>query len=55
MKFGINTFVWVSPCTTADVEKLAPMVKQMGFDILEIACEDPALLNIAEIKQILIE
>ncbi len=54
MKFGINTFVWVSPCTTADVEKLAPVVKQMGFDILEIACEDPALLNIAEIKQILI-
>ena len=27
----------------------------MGFDILEIACEDPALLNIAEIKQILID
>lgn len=55
MKFGINTFVWVSPCTTADVEKLAPVVKQMGFDILEIACENPALLDIAQIKKILAE
>lgn len=55
MKFGINTFVWVSPCTTADVRDLAPVVKQMGFDILEIACENPALLNPAEIKIILKE
>ena len=32
MKFGVNTWVWVSPLTTADVEKLVPMVKGMGFD-----------------------
>ncbi len=55
MKFGINTFVWVSPCTTADVEKLAPVVKNMGFDILEIACENPSLLDMAEIRKILVE
>lgn len=53
MKFGINTFVWVSPCTTAHVKELAPLVKRMGFDILEIACENPALLDVAEIKKIL--
>lgn len=53
MKFGINTFVWVSPCTTADVKELAPLVKRMGFDILEIACENPALLDISEIKRVL--
>ncbi|HEY4692724.1 MAG TPA: sugar phosphate isomerase/epimerase [Bellilinea sp.] len=55
MKFGINTFVWVSPCSTADIRDLAPKVKQMGFEILEIACEKPALLNPAEINNILKE
>ena len=34
MPFGINTFVWVSPLTTASIEALAPKVKAMGFDLL---------------------
>jgi D-psicose/D-tagatose/L-ribulose 3-epimerase len=50
MKFGVNSFVWVSPCTTEAVRELAPKVKAMGFDILEIACENPALLDIQTIK-----
>jgi D-psicose/D-tagatose/L-ribulose 3-epimerase len=50
MKFGVNTFVWVSPFTTADVKELAPKVKSMGFDILEISCENPDLIDIAEVK-----
>jgi len=50
MKFGVNTFVWVSPCTTEAVKELAPKVKAMGFDILEIACENPDLLDIQTIK-----
>jgi D-psicose/D-tagatose/L-ribulose 3-epimerase len=50
MKFGINSFVWVSPCTTQAVKELAPKVKAMGFDILEIACENPSLLEILSIK-----
>ena len=53
MKFGINTFVWVSPCTTAAVIELAPKVKSMGFDILEIACENPELINVIQVKNIL--
>ena len=50
MKFGVNSFVWVSPCTTQAVRELAPKVKTMGFDILEIACENPDLLYIQTIK-----
>jgi D-psicose/D-tagatose/L-ribulose 3-epimerase len=50
MKFGVNTFVWVSPCTTAAVRELAPKVKSMGFDLLEIACEDPGLLDPMAVK-----
>ena len=53
MKFGVNSFVWVSPCTTAAVIELAPKVKAMGFDILEIACENPTLLDIAAIRKTL--
>jgi D-psicose/D-tagatose/L-ribulose 3-epimerase len=53
MKFGVSSFVWVSPCTTASIEALAPKVKRMGFDILEIACENPELLDIPAIKAIL--
>lgn len=51
MKFGVNTFVWVSPCTTASVQALAPQVKAMGFDILEIAVEDTALIDVARVRQ----
>jgi D-psicose/D-tagatose/L-ribulose 3-epimerase len=51
MRFGVNSFVWVSPCTTAAVRELAPKVKSMGFDIFEIAVENPALLDIPAIKK----
>ena len=51
MKFGVNTFVWVSPCTTQAVVELAPHVKELGFDILEIAVENPALIDVSQIGQ----
>ncbi len=50
MKFGVNTFVWVSPCTTAAVKDLAPKVKAMGFDILELSVENPDLINVQQVK-----
>jgi D-psicose/D-tagatose/L-ribulose 3-epimerase len=55
MKFGVNTFVWVSPLTTAAVKDLAPKVKAMGFDILELAIEEPALLDLGQVKSALRE
>ena len=39
MQIGVNAWVWVSPCTTDELAALAPKVKQMGFDILEIPIE----------------
>jgi D-psicose/D-tagatose/L-ribulose 3-epimerase len=51
MKFGVNTFVWVSPCTTSAVLDLAPHVKRLGFDILELSVENPALINVSEVKK----
>jgi D-psicose/D-tagatose/L-ribulose 3-epimerase len=55
MKFGVNTFVWVSPCTTQAVRDLAPMVKSMGFDILEISVENPDLIDSTQVNEILKE
>ena len=55
MKFGVNTFVWVSPCTTEAVKDLAPKVKAMGFDILEISVENPTFIDEKVIKDILNE
>lgn len=53
MRFGVNTFVWVSPCTTSAVQELAPKVKELGFDIFEISCENPELLDVAQVNAIL--
>jgi len=55
VKFGVNTFVWVSPLSTAAVMDLAPKVKNMGFDILELACEKPELIDVNAVKQELTE
>jgi D-psicose/D-tagatose/L-ribulose 3-epimerase len=48
MKFGVNTWIWTSPLTNVELEKLAPHVAGMGFDWIEIPLEslddiDPAL------------
>ncbi len=53
MKFGVNTFVWVSPFTTAAVRDLAPKVKAMGFDILEVSCETPELIDVREVGKVI--
>ena len=39
MKFGVNTWVWTSPLTTQELEKLAPHVAELGFDWIEIPIE----------------
>jgi D-psicose/D-tagatose/L-ribulose 3-epimerase len=38
-RVGINTFVWVSPVTTAAVRELAPRVAALGFDQIELPIE----------------
>jgi D-psicose/D-tagatose/L-ribulose 3-epimerase len=50
MKFGVNTFVWVSPFTTQAFLELAPKVRQLGFDIIELAIEGTDQVDIQAIK-----
>ena len=39
MKFGISTFVWCSPFTTASFDNI-PKVKEIGYDVFEVAAEE---------------
>lgn len=39
MKFGVNAWVWDSPITVDALKTLAPLVKGMGFDMLEVPLE----------------
>jgi D-psicose/D-tagatose/L-ribulose 3-epimerase len=50
MKFGVNTFVWVSPFTTAALEALAPKIKHFGFDLIELAIEGVDQIDIGQVK-----
>ena len=44
MKIGVNTWVWTSPFSTREFH-LIPKVKQMGFDILEVALDDVSIID----------
>jgi len=48
MRFGVNTWVWVSPLTTKDLKQLAPLVKSMGFDWIEVPLESLDDLDFGE-------
>lgn len=45
MRFGVNTWVWTSPLTTEELEKLAPHVASLGFDWIEAPLEGLGDLN----------
>ena len=53
ISYGVSTWLWASPFSTATAHELFPKIAQMGFDIVEIAVEDPALINTAEVKEAL--
>jgi D-psicose/D-tagatose/L-ribulose 3-epimerase len=54
MRIGVNTWVWVSPFTTEKVDLLDKIAK-MGFDLVEIAVDDPATIDAAVLKRRLVD
>ena len=50
VKFGASTWLWTSPFTTASIDVLFPKIAGMGFDAVEIALEDPSLVNVQALK-----
>ena len=51
--YGVSTWLWKSPFTTASIEELFPKISKMGFDVVEIAVEDPSLIDVKEVKKAL--
>ena len=51
MKFGANTFIWASPFATATHLGLLDKAAAMGFDLLEVAVEDPALIDVPTLRR----
>jgi len=49
MRFGINSFLFVSPFITESV-KLFPQFKKWGFDSVEIPIEDPSHIDPKKVK-----
>jgi len=54
IKFGVSTWLWTSPFSTETIA-LFPKIKQMGYDVVEIPVEDPALIDIKKVKEALLQ
>lgn len=50
VRFGVSTWLWISPFTTSSVDVLFPKISAMGFDAVEIALEDPSLVDVQAVK-----
>ncbi|MFA9492198.1 MAG: sugar phosphate isomerase/epimerase, partial [Anaerolineales bacterium] len=55
MRIGANTFIWRSPFSTNTDLDLLGKLKTMGFDLIEVAVEDPGLINLESLKDALEE
>ena len=51
MKFGVSTWLWVSPFNDRSIY-LLEKVKLMGYDIIEIPIEDPKDIDTVKINRI---
>ena len=50
MKLGVNTWVWMSPISTKDLD-LLDKIKTIGYDVVEMAMDDPALIDAGALKR----
>jgi len=53
MKFGVNSWIWVSPLTTDEVARLAPLAASLGAQWFEVPLEDPALIDAPQAASII--
>ncbi|MEJ7740911.1 MAG: sugar phosphate isomerase/epimerase family protein [Chitinophagaceae bacterium] len=54
MQFGVSTFLWVSPFSTQSFDLLYK-IRDMGFDIIEIAVEKKELIDWKRLKEMIKE
>ncbi|RYY23731.1 MAG: sugar phosphate isomerase/epimerase [Chitinophagaceae bacterium] len=46
IKYGVSTWLWMSPFSTSSIEPLFSKISSLGFDVVEIAVEDPGIIDI---------
>jgi D-psicose/D-tagatose/L-ribulose 3-epimerase len=51
IKYGVSTWLWTSPFTTESIPELFPKISELGFDVVEIAVEDHALIDLKKVKE----
>lgn len=51
VKLGVSTWLWVSPFRTDNASDLFSKIKNMGYDKVEIAIEDPNAIDTKAIKE----
>lgn len=49
--YGVSTWLWASPFTTASIDVLFPKISKLGFDVVEIAVEDPGLIDTKAVRE----
>lgn len=49
-EFGVSTFILVSPFTDNDVDQF-DVAKEMGYDLIEVCIEDPAVVSAEALKK----
>lgn len=53
IKFGVSTWLWTSPFQTSSIDELFAKVAGMGYDVIEIAVEDPDIIDGHKVKDAL--
>src|SRR5688572_30274710 len=53
ISYGVSTWLWVSPFTTKLADEPFGKIARIGFDVVEIAVDDPALIDVREIRSAL--
>jgi D-psicose/D-tagatose/L-ribulose 3-epimerase len=50
VRFGASTWLWTSPFKTDSIDEIFSKISSMGFDAVEIAVEDPSLIDVKKLK-----
>ena len=51
VKFGVSTWLWTSPFQTESISGIFSKIAEMGFDAVEIAAEDPGVIDGKAVKK----
>src|SRR5690606_14507368 len=51
VKLGVSTWVWTSPFNTKQAPDLFKKIASLGYDVVEIAVEDPQLIDTKKIYE----